>query len=711
MVLQARAKKNAGACLVLGAAGILLLTTAPALRAEPRPTYTLYGTPGLIDMPTAQSAEDSEFGVNVSTFKGQVRNTLTFQITPRLSGSFRYSTIDNFTATGERLWDRSFDLRYRFLDETEYRPAMAIGLQDFVGTGVYSGEYLVATKSFGDRLTVTAGIGWGRLGSYNSFGSPFGPRPSSTPTTGGQANFGSWFRGPAAFFGGLSYEVNDKLTFKAEYSSDAYTRETTVGLPEDRLDRRSPINFGINYRYKPGIDIAASFVHGSEVAIGVNFSMNPRKPYRRGTTGAAPFAVKPRPSRQAEPEQWNQTWAENSEIRTALESATVSAFESDGLDLVALELSGTVARVQFRNLGYDALPQAIGHASRLLTALMPASIEVFKLEPVVQGIVPTTTTIRRSDVEALENAPNNSQLSFDRAKIAPGGSIAAETAPYVFPRLSWRISPDVATSFFDPDVPIRADLAILAEAKYDIAPGWSVTGAIRQTLIGNIDGGPSSNSVLQHVRTDANIYAQASGPVIARLTADYFFKPSETLYGHLSAGYFEQMFGGVSAELLWKPVNSRLALGAELSYVGQRDFDQRLGFQDYKVATGHVSAYYEFGNGFHGQVDVGRYLAGDVGATISLDREFKNGWRVGAFATKTNVSATDFGEGSFDKGIRLDIPLTWVLGKPTRREITTLLRPITRDGGARLNINNRLYEQVREYHQPTLENKWGRFWR
>jgi hypothetical protein len=113
------------------------------------------------------------------------------------------------------------------------------------------------------------------------------------------------------------------------------------------------------------------------------------------------------------------------------------------------------------------------------------------------------------------------------------------------------------------------------------------------------------------------------------------------------------MYGGVSGEVLWKKSASRLALGAEVNYALKRDFDDLFGFGDYDIVTGHVSGYYDMGNGFHGQVDVGRYLAGDWGATFSVDREFNNGWRVGAYATLTDVPFDEFGEGSFDKGIRI----------------------------------------------------------
>ena len=93
---------------------------------------TTFGTPGLIEMPSAQSAPDAELSTSVSYFDGTQRTTLSFQITPRLSGSFRYSILEDYLPSGT-LYDRSFDLRYRVLDESRYRPSVAIGLQDFIG--------------------------------------------------------------------------------------------------------------------------------------------------------------------------------------------------------------------------------------------------------------------------------------------------------------------------------------------------------------------------------------------------------------------------------------------------------------------------------------------------------------------------------------------------------------------------------------------------
>ena len=61
-----------------------------------------------------------------------------------------------------------------------------------------------------------------------------------------------------------------------------------------------------------------------------------------------------------------------------------------------------------------------------------------------------------------------------------------------------------------------------------------------------------------------------------------------------------------------------------------------------------------------------------------------NGWEVGAYATLTDVPFNQFGEGSFDKGIYVTLPMDWLTGSPSMSQRTFMIRPITRDGGARL---------------------------
>jgi hypothetical protein len=111
-------------------------------------------------------------------------------------------------------------------------------------------------------------------------------------------------------------------------------------------------------------------------------------------------------------------------------------------------------------------------------------------------------------------------------------------------------------------------------------------------------------------------------------------------------------------------------------------------------------------NNYFAQADVGRYLAGDIGTTLSLERRFDNGWAVGAFATFSDVSFDDFGEGSFDKGFTITVPFGWFTGQDTRRRHEMIIRPVTRDGGARVSVPNRLYDIVSTVDSDRVFNNW-----
>lgn len=700
--------------LTARAAALLLAACPLAAAAEMRPSLNFYGVSGLMDMPSAGMQPDGELSVSVSRFGRSTRTTLTFQITPRLQGSFRYTGVRGLTLAGfgpnDTYFDRSFDLRFRLLNEGRWLPAVTIGLQDFVGTGNFAGEYVVASKTFGDRLRVTAGVGWGRLGSYGAFGS-LGTRPVGGAATGGKPNWGQWFRGPVAPFGGIEWQATDKLALKAEYSSDAYALQTAQGL----LNRRSPLNFGAEYQLNDTVRLGAYYMYGSELGVAAHISLNPRRRAVPGVTGPAPMPVALRPARSADQGAWSESWAAAGGT-TAAESRRdrlARALQAEGLTLESLALNATSVEVRVRNSRYDAAPQAIGRAARVLSRELPASVETFDIVPTVNGVPASRVRLRRSDVETLEHAPDNARALWAQTRVLDAADRPAGLVrmPDQFPRLSWSVAPFLRFGLFDPADPLRADLGLRFAGRATLAPGLVLDGSVTARLAGNLaDYNRPSNSVLPRVRTEDFLRSRRAVE-LERLTLGWFARPGTNLYSRVTAGYLERSFAGVSAELLWKPVASRLALGAEVNHVRQRAFNSALGLGTYSVTTGHVSAYYALNNGFHAQLDVGRYLAGDVGATLSIDREFANGWKVGAFATLTNVSSADFGEGSFDKGIRLQIPLAWLTGSTLPGTTSTTIRPVQRDGGARLNVNGRLYETVRPNHADRLDAQWGRVWR
>ena len=87
--------------------------------------------------------------------------------------------------------------------------------------------------------------------------------------------------------------------------------------------------------------------------------------------------------------------------------------------------------------------------------------------------------------------------------------------------------------------------------------------------------------------------------------------------------------------------------------VKKRDYEWGFGHLDYENVTLTSNFYYRnYGLiPFDMKFSAGEYLAGDVGYTIELSRSFYNGVQFGVFATFTDVTAEQFGEGSFDKGV------------------------------------------------------------
>ncbi|WP_160144701.1 YjbH domain-containing protein [Pseudogemmobacter humi] len=674
------------------------------------PGLSSYGVPGHIDMPSAWALPDGTFAFTLNQFGPDVRRaTMAFQISPRITGVFRYSYLSNYFSNGGSLYDRSFDLRYQILTENPngWRPALSVGLQDFGGTGIFSAEYLVASKHFGESVSASAGIGWGRFGSYGSFRNPLSVLSDRFDTRGGftgiadtgRVGFDRFFRGDAALFLGVDWQVTPKLQLSFEYSSDAMEQETSrMGYRH-----RSPVNLGIEYRFDNGGVLGLAVLHGSEASLSYTLSLDPARPSAPSGRETAPPAISR--GTTASLASWGDL--SGSGQRARLEEA----LSAQGIRFEGLSLNGETAIVAISNQQWGNTAQAWGRTARVLSAELPQDITRFRIRSYDRGMALKDVTLSRADLEELEFAPDGAWQAFVRADIRDAGALPD-------PRLdlenlaSLRLLPYTETAFFDPDNPLRMDFGAELQGEWMPGGGLYFSGAIRQKLVGNLDTSTRiSDSIQQHVRSDAALYAKNDGPWLAWATAEWFARPGPDLYSRVSAGIFEKMFGGVSGEILWAPADRPYALGVELNYVAQRDYDGALGFLDYDVLTGHASLYYDFGRGYHAQVDAGRYLAGDTGSTLTLTRRFGNGFEVGAFFTLTDISFDDFGEGSFDKGITISLPLSWITGQPTRQRVGQVIRPIQRDGGARLSIRNRLYGLTHDGTGAAQGIGWGRFWR
>lgn len=659
-------------------ASLLAFAATTALAQDWKPSFTLHGDAGLIDMPTAGRMADGTLAITAAQVGPHSRLNLAFQITPRLTGVLRYD-LERRAGGGSDL-ERAVDLRYRLLDETAMLPAISVGARNIVGNGRDSAEYIVASKSFGSQMQVSAGLGWGRLASRGGFANPLGAQ-SRAATPSGRLGVNPIFQGQAAAFAGVEYSLSDAWRIKAEYASDAYARETADG----RMKADSPFSFGVSYSPSRHFQLGAYAVQGRDYGITASLIVDPNRGYALTGVDPAPLPVGIPDAAAA------QSWSAGPGFDAQTAPILATAMANDGLVLHGIETRGHVMRVRYENTQYRAEAQGLGRMARVLSQVAPAGVTEFHLEPVALGVPKSRIVVPRADLVALENELGAAEELLTRVQMQEAGSAEGLTpAPSDAPKFGWSIGPYFTFGQVGASNSFQYQTGLEASFRYDFAPNLFASGAVRQRIAGN--------------------YIPGKGPRLERLTLTHLGRAGPALYTKLTAGYLERMYGGISGELLWKPVGSRLGLGAELTYAAKRNV-QGLGFSGENATTGFVSAYYEFDNDFVGQLDVGRYLAGDTGATLSLAREFPNGWRVGGYVTMTDMSAADFGAGGFDKGLTISVPINWLLGTPSRETRPLKISAGNANGGQRAETGQALYSLVRDGHRKDLADSWGRFWK
>lgn len=267
------------------------------------------------------------------------------------------------------------------------------------------------------------------------------------------------------------------------------------------------------------------------------------------------------------------------------------------------------------------------------------------------------------------------------------------------PLWTWGVNPALRSNIGGPGGFFLTNLQVKPFVTLQLTERSSLTTTLAWDIGGNLDEvEPRESSRLPNVRSDLEFYQRFGPDVFLEEmewnTMAYF---GHALYGRISLGIFEEMYAGVGTELLWAPVNSPLAIGLNVNRVRQRDYDQLFGFLDYETSTAHLELYWRTPwAGVLVEMSTGRYLAGDRGYTMRMSRQFKNGFSAGAFFTRTNVSAEDFGEGSFDKGIFMQIPFGALDPRSTRPGgMGFSFRFLTRDGGQKVDDGRRLYPLVK----------------
>jgi hypothetical protein len=657
-------------------------------------SYGDWGGAGVLQTPSARFAEAGEANFTLSHTEPYTRLSIMLQPFDWLEAGFRYIDISNrdygaVSTTGQSLKDKSIDARFRLHKESELLPALALGFRDIGGTGLFASEYIVGNKRAGD-FDFSVGLGWGYLGSRGDVQSPFGfisegfdTRKRQQGSQGGDFNVSSYFRGPMSVFGGVVWSPSaTPWQFKLELDGNDYQSE-----PQNNAQtQRSPFNVGATYRFNDNLDLSAGFERGDALMLGFTLHTNFRKLRSQAKLlDPAPEPLLAEPVQAASEEQWAQ-------VARRLESQA-------GLRVRRILQDERTLTVEAEQNSDHQPARAIGRTARVLHNSSGESVQWFDLSVESRGMSIIDYSVKRDALvqelsQPIPDGQPNGTVFVTSPALAEGAVVYEAPVKKHDIGLGFNYSQNIG----GPDAFVLYQLNAELTGEYRFSRGLWASGDLNYRLIDNYDNfNFTAPSNLPRVRTFIREYLTTSEFTMPNLQLTAASQLGREWFGMAYGGMLETMFGGVGAEVLWRPTASRFAFGVDMNYVQQRDFEQDFGFRDYRVATGHATLYAKTGfEGVLAQLKVGRYLAGDIGATIDLSREFSNGVRMGAYATFTDVSAEDFGEGSFDKGIYVDLPLDLLLPTRTRSVAKLVYSPLTRDGGARLERKYTLYDLTKD---------------
>lgn len=370
-----------------------------------------WGVTGLLQTPSARTPSAGHVSLTASRVWPYTHTTLSLSPIDSIEMSMRYTNISNRlygpSIAGDQSYkDKSSEIKWRMLDETATRPAIALGLRDPGGTGLFAGEYVVASKRW-NSLDMSLGLGWGYLGSRGNLSNPlrvlgqrFATRQDSAIGSGGTAHLSPLFTGPTALFGGVQWHTPiSGLVLKAELDGNHYKNEP---LGNDFGGARSPLNWGLAWQNGP-LNISVGYERGQQWMLGFTLNTDLSKMTR---------------SKRSEPIAWpvtkpgldTSTYGQRPVLMssvTAPPSTKLGAtrLDSEVADAIAAQTGWTVYGmrqedkawvIELDNARGFSLPERIDRGMAVVHELAPEHIRVAHFVLMQQGVPVSSRRVDRA---------------------------------------------------------------------------------------------------------------------------------------------------------------------------------------------------------------------------------------------------------------------------------------------------------------------------
>lgn len=671
------------------------------------PSYSNYGNTGLMEIPNARFMAPANLRFSFSNSFPLEFTSLTATPFENFEATYRYVEFKNkkygpaFYSGNQSFKDKAFDIKIGLIKETDMIPAIAVGLRDIGGTGLLSSEYLVFSKKVGN-FDLTSGFGWGLLGSTNDLSNPlsaisesFKTRARGDSSLGGEFSVDQWFSGKTSFLGGLEYDFKKYgLRLKMEYdTSKPFENGKVPSKPKSNL------NFGINFHPYEWLTLGAGYERGEEFRFSFAFKGN----FYEDTI------PKPKPKNvvRLNEDQKNKAFADKGIFYRSLNQG----LREEDIYLQAADYSQNKIEVSVASSKYFNVTRPVGRTARIASALASDDVEEIIIRPMNGDSEVARISINRKEFDQADiNLGSPSEIYLKSDIDSKSNEPLYQNADFIpkvnFPEFRWSMSPGLKHQIGGPEAFYLGQLYWRTDTSIKFARGLSLYTSIGLNIYDNFEFANPSFSSIPRVRSDIQEYLKEGKSNLMRMQLEYIFSPFKDIFVRTDLGLLEEMFGGVGGQILYRPIEKRYAFGLSLHKVRQRAYDQRFDFKEYQNTTGHLEFYTELPNDIFLQAYLGEYLAGDRGLTLDFSRRYKTGFVLGVFATKTNLSAEEFGEGSFDKGFYFSIPTKLFYPNYRSGVISFGLHPLTKDGGAFLSAQNNLYSILGETNLSSITRDW-----
>ena len=631
-----------------------------------------HGVEGAINTPSAYITDEGE--LKLALYRGQPDRKLMLTANPFewMQATLFYVDITNREYGGgfnQTYKDKGFNLKINLLKEG-YLPALSVGLNDLAGTGIYNSEYIVLSKTH-NKISYSLGLGWGDLSSGFTIKNPliyfkksFSERGELIKDLGGTPNPQVYFRGEkSAIFGSLIYKKNQKLSYLVEIDPTVTDKPEVIRYSE----KKSKFSFGAYYKFNDLIHLKSSIERGSEITFSAIFN-NKFKDFRSNEPYASTDKL-----------QGNDRY-QNLQRILELNNIGLSSVEENKekirMSIKQNTFNNTSISYQF---AYQALKESkINEQERdveIVQTFLGMEVNSASFDSDISNVF--------SNYEPV-NLKENLNTSYEVIEKFPIINSSISIAPRFF--LASR------EAFFHQGLFLNNDSEIL------FSENLIISSNLRYSLYDNFDNLyiEAVDSYPAVVRSDVKKYlnGMSDGVTIGRFQLDYFAQKKYNFF-QFTAGILEDMYVGAILDYLYFPQNNIFGLGLEMNYARKRDYKGKFGLQNYSNNYSRVKLVLrEPKNNIITTFSWGEYLAGDKGYTVELNKRFNNGVKFGVFFSKTDVSPELFGEGSFDKGIKLSIPF----GFGNKKSLTRFeWRPLTKDPAALLIRKNTLENLIERY--------------